>query len=82
MDTRALRNTLGQFATGVCILTTDDDEHSVDRNDRSRRTERILGRSSPLLPTVVRAGRPHLRKLLLVVTPSSGRYVNDVLRYE
>ena len=29
MDTRALRNTLGQFATGVCILTTDDDEHGA-----------------------------------------------------
>ena len=24
MDTRALRNTLGQFATGVCVLTTND----------------------------------------------------------
>ena len=24
MDTRALRNTLGQFATGVCVLTTYD----------------------------------------------------------
>ena len=29
LDTRALRNTLGQFATGVCILTTDDDAHGA-----------------------------------------------------
>ena len=27
LDTRALRNTLGQFATGVCILTTQTSDH-------------------------------------------------------
>lgn len=29
MDTRALRNTLGQFATGVCILTTSDPDRGA-----------------------------------------------------
>ena len=29
MDTRALRNTLGQFATGVCILTTNDPDYGA-----------------------------------------------------
>ena len=27
LDTRALRNTLGQFATGVCILTTQTSDN-------------------------------------------------------
>ncbi len=29
MDTRALRNTLGQFATGVCVLTTNDPDRGA-----------------------------------------------------
>ena len=29
MDIHALRNTLGQFATGVCVLTTDDPDRGV-----------------------------------------------------
>ena len=29
MDTRALRDTLGQFATGVCVLTTNDSDRGA-----------------------------------------------------
>ena len=29
MDTRELRNTLGQFATGVCVLTTESSEGPI-----------------------------------------------------
>ena len=29
MDTRELRNTLGQFATGVCVLTTESDNGPI-----------------------------------------------------
>jgi flavin reductase (DIM6/NTAB) family NADH-FMN oxidoreductase RutF len=29
LDTRALRNTLGQFATGVCVLTTNDSDRGA-----------------------------------------------------